>query len=60
MRAGENEIGRIPYMPDIWACELACRDEPSCHWFTWYDMDQFFMCYLLTDCDSQVPHVNTI
>ena len=34
-REGENAIGTIPYFPDIWACELACRDTPACSWFTW-------------------------
>merc|ERR1711976_445230 len=47
-----NEIGHTPYMPDIWACELACRDTPGCTWFTWYENTGYYMCYLLTACDS--------
>eukprot|EP00090_Calanus_glacialis_P001748 TRINITY_DN11281_c0_g1_i1.p1 TRINITY_DN11281_c0_g1~~TRINITY_DN11281_c0_g1_i1.p1 ORF type:complete len:119 (-),score=28.12 TRINITY_DN11281_c0_g1_i1:90-446(-) len=49
-RKGENELGMIPYMKDIWACELACRDTDTCAWFTWYKQDGFHMCYLLTAC----------
>merc|ERR1712045_981336 len=47
-----NEIGHTPYFPDIWACELACRDTQGCSWFTFYENSDFYMCYLLTACDS--------
>ena len=40
-REGENAIGTIPYFPDIWACELACRDTPACSWFTWWQPPTF-------------------
>ena len=35
-RPGVNDLGTIPYFPDIWACELACRDTAGCNWFTWW------------------------
>ena len=47
-----NEIGHVPYMKEIWACELACRDTGGCNWFTWYENSGFYMCYLLTDCQG--------
>merc|ERR1712243_49571 len=47
----QSEIGHFGFLPDIWACEFACRDEPACKWFTWYKQDGFYMCYLLGDCD---------
>ena len=49
-----NEIGHVPYFADIWACEMACGDTAGCEWFTWYENEGFYMCYLLTSCDS--PH----
>ena len=44
----------MPYFADIWACEMACGDTAGCEWFTWYENEGFYMCYLLTSCDS--PH----
>merc|ERR1712121_175285 len=47
-----NEIGHVPYMKEIWACELACRETGGCNWFTWYENSGFYMCYLLTSCEG--------
>merc|ERR1712165_170574 len=51
-RPGENGLGTIPYFPDIWACELACRDTAGCNWFTWFENPGFYNCYLLTSCND--------
>merc|ERR1712141_188902 len=51
-RPGENDLGTIPYFPDIWACELACRDTTGCNWFTWYENPGFYNCYLLSSCND--------
>merc|ERR1719348_2978183 len=34
-----SEIGHFGFLPDIWSCEMACRDESACKWFTWYKQD---------------------
>merc|ERR1712189_75541 len=48
---GVNGVGTVPYLPEIWACELACKDTSGCNWFTWYQQDGFHMCYLLDSCN---------
>merc|ERR1711915_241750 len=51
---GVNLVGNVPYLPEIWACELACKETSGCNWFTWYQQDGFHMCYLL-DSSTILP-----
>ena len=61
-RPGENDIAHMPYLLDIWACEMACRDTSGCAWFTWYEQDECLqdMCYLLTECADPVKDEKSV
>ena len=61
-RPGENDLAHLPYLLDIWACEMTCRDTEGCAWFTWYEQEECLqdMCYLLTECAQPVKDEHSV
>merc|ERR1719435_356633 len=46
----QSEIGHFGFLPDIWSCEMACRDESACEWFTWSKHDDLSISGKISEC----------